>query len=645
MSENTKWFSQTLLTFKDKQYSTDSYLRVAISTNTDDYKFFNPPIFNVSITSSNNFQKSINLNIQNTEDLMESFDKLKQMSGNDLVLEKHYNKMSKLYFKFAVDANTQTQVVIMEIYSNDSDATKIIIPFKPTFQSFLKRLRYFVQNYDSICLQIFNQSINYESIQIIQQLPNLIKGISSQIVSRIPDEGLIQDSRVPPPEPEEFIPTEVNSLDFEKFLGDNMENIKIPEIEEEVIEKKQEAASIEINSPFIKNVLKNDLMNLESKLNSFAIANNPIADLANDLSLQLKFDVFNGVTPDDRKSICYLSKMMMDFYTQNYILNQVPIPDKTVTLKFPGEATDDRVELAKDLLTIIGYVRTVRRRLENKQSNPYENKSIFYILLRHMVDPFCFSYLQEFTHSQITSSILNRYECFEKAGLFDKYNEILKTSNCSPISKSDLNTFAGEVYDSIVKTPFVKDLHDRMNSSGHVRLPSKNTFNLEQIINEFVVVEVADKVGIDIKEKINNGFLKDKLISEEILNIFIKNKKIEKKSDIKIKKLTPLERVVEKFKQDIPEAYQSEVADYVKELQYNKFDFENCKWPLMEFDQRVVVAFYVWDVESDEKMKNNFAYFMSLVENEQMSKEDIIIATQKTNEEGKSFGFENLNFD
>ena len=104
MSENTKWFSQTLLTFKDKVYATDSYLRVAMSTNTEDYKFFNPPMFNISISNANNFQKTTNLNIQNCEDLIESFEKaLQQLNGNDSVVEKHYNKKAKLYFNFGVD--------------------------------------------------------------------------------------------------------------------------------------------------------------------------------------------------------------------------------------------------------------------------------------------------------------------------------------------------------------------------------------------------------------------------------------------------------------------------------------------------------------------------------------------------------------
>jgi hypothetical protein len=646
MSDNTKWFSQTLLTFKDKSYSTEGYLRLAISTNTEDYKFFNPPLFNISISNSNNFQKTSNLNIQNAEDLVLSFEKiLKQANGHELVIEKHYNKLAKLYFKFAVESTSQTRVVAIEIYSNESDATKVIVPLQPTFQSFLNRLKFFVNNYDQLCMNLLNHSISNETFQIIQQLPNLIKGISSQIVSRIPEEDIIQDSRAPVPALEATDETATVTYDFDKFLGDNMDNIHIPEIEEHKIEKKLEEPTVEMKSSFITKILKNDLSNLESKLNSFSLSPNPVFDFANDLSTQLGFDIMAGIDDDDKKSIAYLSKLMIDVHTKDYTINQTPIPDKITMLKFSCEASDERVSLAKDILTLIGYMRTVRRRLENKFSNPYDNKGLVYIYMRHIMDPFCFSYLQKFTNSEITASITNRYNYFEKIGVFSKYTELLKETNCSPITKVDLDMFANEVYDSIIKTPFVKELHGMMYSANNIRVPSKNTFNLEQIINEIVSLEVAEKLGANFKDAGVVNKFKDNGISDEILKIFIKDKKIEKSTGIKIKKITPLERVIEKFKQDIPEQYRDEVVDYIKKLEYNKFDFVNCKWPLIEFDQRVVVAFYVWDPESDPEMKINFAHFMSLVENEQMTKDDIILATQKISEETKSFGFEELNFE
>jgi len=633
--------SQTLLTFKDKQYATDGYLRVAISTNTEDYKYFNPPMFNISISNANNYQKTANLNIQNAEDLVKSFETVfKSISDNELIVEKHYNKMSKLYFKFALDASTQERVIITEIFSNDSDAVKIITPIKPVFQSFLKRLRYFTENYDKICMNLLTKAIDYESTQIIQQLPGLIKGISSQITEQVN----IPDSRAPEPEPENVAATDTTNYDFDKFLGDDMENVKIPEIEDGgYVEKKEAPPVVEIDSPFVNKVLRNDLFNLESKLTSFAVAKNPVLDMAADLQTQLGFDLLAGINEDDKKSLVYISKLMTDYNSKAYTINNIPIPDKTPTLKFKGKDSDDNAELAKDLLTIIGFMRILRRRLETKFDNAYDSKAMVYIQLRFIMDAYCFSYLQNFTHSEIKSALANRFKYFDSIGVFDAYHKMIDANNCTPITLRDIEVFSEEAYDTIVKTPMIDEVHEMLHSGDAVKLPSKNTFNLEQIINEFIVLEVNQMMGLDFKDKSALEKFKESGISDEIIKFFTGNKKVQKTGGIKTKKITPLQRIIEKFKQDIPEQYREEVIAHTESLKYDKFDFDKCKWPLAEFDTRVVVALYVWDVEADPDMKTNFQHFMSLVESEQMTKDDIIIASNETKE--TSFGFEDVNFE
>lgn len=646
MSETTKWFSQTLLTFKDKQFATDSYLRIAITTNTEDYKFFNSPMLNISISNSNNYQKTANLNIQNAEDLIESFEKtLQQLNGDDCIVEKHYNKLSKLFFKFAIETSSGERVVVIEIYSNDSDAVKIIIPLKPTFQSFLRRLRFFVQNYDQLCMTLLNKAIDFESTKIINQLPGLIKGISSQIVEhQVLEQDRILDTRAPKPDAASVSETETTSYDFEKFLGEDMENIKVPEIDEKIIEEKEKETIVEIESPFIDKVLKGDLNNLESKLNSFAVSKNPICDLANDLSVQLNFNPLNGITDDDEKSLVYISKLLMDTHSKAYTVHDVPIPSKTTILKYNGKLTDQNVSFAKDVLSIMGFMRIFTRRMETKVENAYDSKSLFYFYIRYMMDSYCFSFLNNFTHSEIKSSIINRFKYFDSIGFFDSYKSILKDHNCSPIEVPDIDAFAEQVYDSIVKTPMIDKVHEMMYEGNNIKLPSKNTFNLEQITNEFIPLEVNSMLGFDFTDKEAVEKLKGQGVSDEILKYFLGKKKVKKKSAMR--KITPLQRVVEKFKQDIPDEYQEEVINHVKELEYNKFDFSKCVWPLEEFDTRVVVALYVWDPENDSEMKNNFTHFMSLVESEQMTKDDIIIATkEEKKEQSSSFGFEDINFE
>lgn len=619
-SENIKWFNQTVLTFKDKWYSTDGYLRVSINTNTENYRYFNPPMFSFSI--SNGLQKSCSLTIQNAEDLLESFEQaIKQLNGNDSVIEKSYSSHTKVYFKFAVEKTNQERVVVISLISSETDSTKIIVPLKPTFQSFLKRLRYFVNSYDDICYKLLLETTRSESKDIISQLPSLIKGVATQIIT---SEDTIQDSRAPAMD-DESVSERVNTIeDLDKFLGDNMSNISVPEIDEGKAEEKK--PEVEIKSPFVDDILKGDLQNLESKLTSYSVSEIPIFSLEESLSQELGFSLLPVLDEDNKKSVAYLSTLFYQKFSKDYTVNNNSLPTGTPVLRVETKGNQSQIETAYDLLTIFGYTRTLRRRLEGRLDNAFNNKSIFYLMLRTFMDPLCFSYLNDFSKDEILSVVLNRYRSFKNKGFFDFYDRLITSSNCVEVDESDIRGFTEEIADKVIgKSRNLEQLHDTLYESGMAKIPSKNSFTLEQIINEIIPLEVAEKTGIDLADDIvRQKFIEDNNISEEIIKFFTGHKKVKKQSK-PIERITPLQRWVEKFKSDIPERYRDEVILHVKELQDQKFDFQNTQWPMQEFDEGIVKALYIWDPQNDPKMKTNSTYFNTLVDNEIMSKEDILI--------------------
>lgn len=639
---NTKWFSQTLLTFKDKYYGTDGYLRVSVSTNTEDYKFFNPPVFNISIT--NNYQKSYNINIADAEDLLESFQQaLNQMQGNETIVEKKYQKNMKIYFKFTVASSNDERVVIIELISSESDATKVVIPLKPTFQSFLRRLRKFTENYDQLCMNLLSNSINSETVQTIQQIPSLIKGISGQIISNIPNEDSIPDS----PARVATGHTETTIEDLDKFIGgDDMSNISIPEIDKDKASEKP--TLLEVKSKFVEKVLKNDLTNLENKLTSFAVSTTPVLDLGEDLGTELGINMFPGIREDDKKSLLYISTKFFKETLQEYNINNVSIPGGTPALKFkPTGHTEEHIELALDLFLFMGYLRTVRRRLENKIENCFDNKAILYLHIRCFMDSFCFSYIENLSREDIISMTMNRYKFYDSQGVFNKYNDLIELNRCPEIKETDILQFAEEASEKIVgNTPFIDKLHEYLYSKGDTKLPAKNSFTLEQIINEFIPIEVAVKTGFDITDKeISKTFQDNNNISDEIWKYYTGNKRIKnKKEPIKREIITPLQRWVDKYKQDIPETYRDNFVQEIKELVYEKYDFAQTKYPLDEFDDNIVKALYVWDISSDKDMKTNFTHFAALVENEQMTKENILIVSKNETQE-ETTPWDDISFD
>lgn len=633
--QNTTWFSQTLLTFKDKQFSTDGYLKVAISTNTENYKYFNPPLFNISISTG--IQKTYNLNIQQAEDLLDSFGQvLKQSNGNEIVIEKKYQKNSNIYFKFAIEKTNNIRVVVIEIISNQADSSKIIIPLKPTFQSLLKRLKSFVENYDNMCFELLSKSINCNSIQTIDRLPTLIKGISSQIISQIPEQDFIQDSCASEVSYEEVQKMEATIEDLDHFLGKDMENISLPEVDEKKVEKG--TATIEIKSDFVEKVLDKDLMNLENKLVSFAVSKQPVLDLAADLESELKFPLLRDVNQDEKKSIVYISTLIQNSYSKEYTINDKPLPSSFSVIKYNGTADEKNVDFAKDVLLVIAYMRMVRVRLESKIRSAYDNRSMAYLYLRCCMDPFCFSFIQNLNKNELISSIENRYIYFDKIGFFNKYKGVLQDNNCEPITKREIIDF---VEKALTESPYILEMHNISYEEGDVKLPTKNKFSLEQIINEFIPAEVSQKMGFNFKDKESiENYRKNNTISDEILEFFTKKQKVQK--TISMEKITPLQRWVDKYKQDIPEQHRDSFIESVKELQYGKYNFKNSSFPLNEFDENIIKALYVWDVDVDPSMKTNFTHFATLVENEQMTKDSILITTSESTKGTSTSDWDNL---
>jgi len=638
-NENVNWFSQTLLTFKDKQYSTDGYLKIAISTNTNDYKFFNPPLFNISI--STNIQKTCNLNIQQAEDLLESFTQvLKQVNGNDIVIEKNYQKTSNIYFKFTIDKVNQTRVVVIEIVSNESDSTKIIIPLKPTFQSFVRRLKAFVENYDRICFNLLSKSINSNSVQIIERLPSLIKGISSQIISRIPEEETILDSGASEITVDVLKETSMTIADLDKFMGTDMENIKLTELKEDKVEKKP---PLEIRSEFVEKYLNNNLFNLENKLVSFAVSKQPIVDLANDIKETIHVDLFKDLDEETKNSLIYVSTLIEKYLFKNYTINDVVIPSSNVILKFDGVKEPERVELAKDLLTIIGFLSNVRNKLECVTRSAYDNKALLYLYLRSFMDPFCFSYISDINKYELVSVVKNRFIYFEEKGFFDHYKKLLEENNCEAITVNDLQVFSEKVFNEISR-PFINEVHNFLYSNDELKLSSKNNLKIEQIINEFITVETDYKLGslANMSKEDLESYKQRNNITDEIMSYFTTEKKTKVKTE-KFEKITPLQKWVDKYKQDIPENYREKFIEFIKDLKYDKYDFSNTDFPLDEFDENIVKALYVWNPEIDSNMKTNFTHFATLIQNEQMNKENILVTfVQVTPKDGSEWNNLNL---
>lgn len=634
--ENTKWFSQTILTFKDRIYGTDGFLRLSINTNTIDYSQFNPPTINITIT--NNFQKTCSWSLSEISDLLKSFELLvKQQDANGSEIYKKYKDI-EFYFKCFIEEKTQERLILMQLKSSESDFTRVIIPLQ-IFLTFKYLLNNFKNEYFGICKELMFQTIQSESQRIIQSLPGLIKGISTQIVSNsIQSQDIILDNCAPEIDQSVVSATEITIDALDKFLGDDMKNIKISELEEI---KEDVKSSIEIKSNFVENILMFNLYNLENMFSSFMLDKKPIEMFKNDVIKRIRsnndFTMLSDISDDDKKSLYYITKLFFAGVYEEHLENNKSLPETIPIFKYNLTKMDDEnIQIAYDLFLFNIYIRTLRRRLEGKSTDVNLNKSLFHLQLRCFTDVFVFPYLDKLNHNSntLSSIILNRYKYYNTKGVFDKYKVILKDYNCTDVSEVDVSSAVNEAVEKIIgsKTMVIKEIHDKLYNLKWTKIPSKCELDLEQILNECLPLEIVEKMGKDLNDEIVIRKLKEKFkISDDIIKYMLKNKP--KVINEKQEKISNIQRICKFFENEIPKEDKDKFLDELKNYTDKKFDMKTTTFDLTMYGENIVKILYLWD-PSNSVIKTNYKEFYMMVENEIMTK-DLIITKIKMDVEVK----------
>ena len=619
--EDLKWFNYTFMTYKDSSYGTDGYLRVSGSTSTPNYQNFNT--LKLQIAISNNHQKTCTLGLAEVMDLIDGFDKVLASFKNgfsDSAIKRKVGKALEIIFVFFIDEHTKELLVKVEMYSNETDFTRVIMPLKFQFKAFSQILRQYLNNYFSTGIQIIGSSLNS---QHIEQIPTLLKSLPSGIVSQIP----VHEEEVSEDVVKGAAETAVTIDDLGSFLTDDeLDKVEVPELEKAVDHEQV----IEIKSTYVKS-LNNDLSNLETFLTNITLSPSPVNMFADEVGKigDMDFKPLPGLEGDAEKSLLYMSKLYFSISHLNYMNHRVPLPHATPVFKYKAkDYSDENLELAYDLLIISLYVRTIRRRLEGKDSDAMTNCSLFHIQLRCFVDPFIFSFLDSIDSSKLHTICIQRYKYFDSIGFFETYKKRLTDVGCPEITEEDISASVMELSEKVIgKAPYITELHEKSISQNSLRLTTKNNFSLEQIINEIIPLELEEKMGKDIKdEEVLNELNAKHPITDEILNFFKQGDKKVKVS--KTKKVSNIERIIKHFDSEIPDEHKEALIGFSKELINKKFDFVSTSFPLDDLGENIIKSLYLWDPE-DKDIANNYKHFFMKVEEDPMGRE-LILAKVKT---------------
>lgn len=606
-SKELFWFNQVCLTHQDKQFQTNAFLRISYSTSTSDFWNFNLLKLSISI-SEDKKTRAYSLSFQNVIDLYKS---IKQVMSNgdpcnqgELQIDKSYIKDQKLIFKFQ-KTTEDVKVVTIQIYRNESDFGKIMIPFN-LFESIAFITKSFLENYDRIYGSLRRDFILAKTFQVSQKLAGDIRNLPNQLVENVTNE----------PEPHEndgVITKNENQLDeLSKYIGDDMDNV--PDIPE--LEKLGKEGTQSFKSKFLEEM--GSLYNFEKFLEAARVSDNPFQSVCDRLSGVEGIDPLPNISDKDGKSVIYLSKLFYLSYLRRYVENNVSIPISFIDLKYKvnkDKTQEANIELARNLLLIISYIKCFRNKVESKTNDADINKSILYLTLRCFCDTFTFSFLKGGDINSLSSTIVSRFKYYDGIGFFDYYKGLLDENNCGQISEDEIKSSVTKLSEVIEETPYIDGLHDNLFKNNQVILPSSDNLTIEQIINEVVPVEVDKQV----KGKLNSDILKGK--SPEIVSLFDGRSENSKSEIIKISNLT---RFIKEHEGEIQEYVENEFWTYVKDFENKNFDFSKFKVSLSDLGENIVKALYLWKPEEDSQVKTNYVYFCGKVENEIMGKSEII---------------------
>lgn len=662
--EDLKWMNQSLWSYIDKSYDTHGYLDISVSINTSDDITFSPPklVFNLDNQGQ---RRSVRLSYSNVVDLIDSLNYAGENMGEILKnpqsgdITKRYNKDKDFIIEFRLLPERGEAVASIKISHNYSDQGKIIIPMKPdpVFKTLGRILRMFEDNYVKFSLDMPNRYLASLQATRLNSIENLIKIIPTQLAPVQP--SYIPQEKIPDNIPDntghaeedpnikmtgtrcsmcgadqfdtphgvtcknghggaDAIDEEQN--EFEQFADENVDSVRIPELEGDIIEK-LEPTQQGYQSPFIGRMLKNNIHNLETMLFALFTNSNPLKTIMDTLHEGQTYTLLPGATEKDIKSILYLSNLYFKSHFQSYVQNQTAFPSQVPVVKYKGIGVDrETIELSHDLLMVGAYLKIYRNRMEAINADPYTNGALIHFAFRCFLDVATYSYLNDTNIEAIKNCITSRYKSFSESGFFGHYDRNLEGAKQRAVTLTEIIEYIDKVFNNVVDQEDVDVKHFNAHDTGTFKIPPVNNFTVDQITNEIVKYEIKTMFGQRIEDLTGN---------EEIIIAF--NTKLPKKykqTDHRPeprKTETHVLRYIKLKANEIPERFRTEFVTYIEEMGSNKYDFINSPFKTEELNDTAIKSLYVWN----DYIEDNLKYTDYVLKVEDCIDKDLIIAKVK----------------
>jgi hypothetical protein len=627
--QDVDWFNLPLYYYKDEIYDSDGVMRASASIGLSGSTFKHPKL---SLQIQNGpLMKAIQFGYNDLYLLLMSIKTVESGtpfsdSSNDTV----FLKMGKHQFILKYLTTTQAKIpecVKIQVFYSESDFSMVILS-KYEYRAFLNFLSNFKDNFFTIISSLMSTAYMARMSGNLDEISRIQKGILNQIQL-----GLPETVSAAPELQENAKKTEQTIADLDHYMEQNAEKIKIPEVDEP-----KEKPVEEVESAFMKHFLKNDLMNIETKIGVISGSSHPIIDLANSFRIDMSgndssVNYLPSLTEPDLKSLLYLSKLLCGVMEKEYYDNGTPTPSSLPTLTYipiDDAVQDYNLELAYDLLLTQGYLKLVKRRIESRGGIDDKNKKdILYMRLKLYTDAFVHGVLK--TRKNQLESIMNkRFSYYKSIGLFNRYDQLLKDVGCEPIGEGDFSYFVTQHLKICERIPEVRVVHETLAKNSGLVVEYNNEYSMEQIINEIVPLETVHRLGKDLnKSEVLDPLIEQHKISPEIVALFLKKFTEQKVDEIPKTTSKKVKTWVHKFvgskKETINEKIRDEFVKHIKDMGDKDYDWD--KFSTDKIDLEIMKALHVWNTER-KNLKNFQDYCLRIKECVHDSKESILNVTQ-----------------
>jgi len=397
---------------------------------------------------------------------------------------------------------------------------------------------------------------------------------------------------------DDFIKTESPKID----LGIQLEDRVIPDTTEAIIPSSQ----------FTRDVLKNDVTNLEMYVTNLVNDELPFLKLNDIIKSKLNFNPLDGIAQSDINSVNYLISHYLKHSLKKCLEEQVDFPSNVSPMLFSNiKLSKDSLSLMYDLFIYFIYYTQLRNMLKEKDFNPINNRDFMCFSFKTIASPLAISGFNQIDETTLLTEISNRYGHYRESGVFDKLRAEIKSKySCEFDLPADaMKTEASRIYKAIkanydkltIEYSFTK--YSMLNLKLNYNDFKENSFQDEQIKKIIAVEFNYRKNGKTVYEEIEYKKFDD--IPSSILEKFdIKDKKYDN---------TNLKRYVKEILKD-NEELQKLSLQIVDKVNYSYRDLRNVKVDFTVIPVEILRAIFLWDIDRDEKITINYLHFREIVQ-------------------------------